>query len=95
MIRSKAGIIGLALAFSVAGTALPSRAHADNVGLWVGVGIGAYIILLATATLIAFPNPAPLAPDLVGLPEKEPADDTLRFARGCRQEGTSLVLACW
>lgn len=95
MKRSKAVMLGLVLAVAVVLAARPTRAAASDTAMWVGVGIGAYILLLATATIIAFPNPAPFSPDLAELPDRDADPDPLRFAGRCQQSGPSFVVACW
>jgi len=97
MTRSKAAIVGMVLAFLVAMSLRPARAEADNTLLWVGIGVGAYAVLLVTATMLAFPHPAPLGPNLSELPslDDENGRDTLRFGGGCAQNGPAFVVACW
>ncbi len=73
----------------------PSRAEALDAWAWALIGVGSYIALLVTATLVAYPHPAPLVPGEDRLPQKPEDEQPLRFANGCKQDAPGVVVACW
>lgn len=88
-----AALLALAVFGSV--TLRPARAEALEAWAWALIGVGSYIGFLVAATVVAYPNPAPIAPNGAPLPEKEGAAEPVEFGAGCRQDGGGFVLACW